>query len=308
MNLGGRRLTSAVFLDAANAFETVWVDDLLYKLTTVKFPSYLVKTLSSYLQGRTFEASFQAATSTTRLMQAGVAQGGIISPVLFSLYVNDMPSPSRHVELALYADDTAVIATSRRPALLVKYLETYLSSLERWLSEWRIAINVSKSSAMLFAKSGWRFSQPRTVQLFGEPIKWVDETRYLGVTLDKRLTWSKHIDQVRKKAAQRLGILGPLLNRRSGLSIRNGVLLYKQLIRPMVDYACPVWRSAAHSHIKKLQVLQSKCLRIATNAPWYIGNRQIHDDLGVPYFSDHIRSLTEKFDSKLAGMGNPLVQ
>jgi retron-type reverse transcriptase len=64
-------------------------------------------------------------------MRAGVAQGGIISPVLFSLYVNDMPTPSRHVELADYADDTAVIATSRQPALLVKYLETYLSDLER---------------------------------------------------------------------------------------------------------------------------------------------------------------------------------
>jgi hypothetical protein len=75
----------------------------------------------------------------------------------------------------------------------------------------------------------------------------------------------------------------------------------------MMDYACPVWRSAARSHIKKLQVLQSKCLRIATNAPWYIGNRQIHDDLGVPYFPDHIRHLTESFDSKLANVGNPLV-
>jgi hypothetical protein len=62
-------------------------------------------------------------------MRAGVAQGGIISPVLFSLYVNDMPSPSRHVELALYADDTAVIATSLQPALLLRYLETYLSDL-----------------------------------------------------------------------------------------------------------------------------------------------------------------------------------
>ena len=67
----------------------------------------------------------------------------------------------------------------------------------------------------------------------------VDESRCLGVILDKRLTRSKHIDQLRKKAAQRLGILGPPLNRRSGLSIRNGVLLYKQLIRPVMDYACP---------------------------------------------------------------------
>ena len=76
----------------------------------------------------------------------------------------------------------------------------------------------------------------------------------------------------------------------------------------MMDYACPVWRAAAHSHIKKLQVLQSKSFRIATNAPWHTGNRQNHDDLGVPYFSDHIRSLTERFDSKLANVGNRLFE
>jgi hypothetical protein len=101
---------------------------------------------------------------------------------------------------------------------------------------------------------------------------------------------------------------GPLLNRRSGLSIKNGVLLYKQLIRPVMDYACPIWRSAAHTHVRKLQVLQSKCLRIATNAPWYVNNRQIHDDLGIPFFADHIGALTESFDSKLADAGNPLVR
>jgi hypothetical protein len=77
-------------------------------------------------------------------MRAGVAQGGLVSPVLFSLYVNDMPAPSRYVELALYADDTALIATSRSPVLFVSYLETYLNRLEFWLRDWRIAINVSK--------------------------------------------------------------------------------------------------------------------------------------------------------------------
>ena len=55
-------------------------------------------------------------------MRAGVAQGGLISPVLFSLYVNDMPPPSHHVESAVYADDTAIIATSRKPTLLVSYV------------------------------------------------------------------------------------------------------------------------------------------------------------------------------------------
>jgi retron-type reverse transcriptase len=157
-----KRLTGAVCLDVAKAFDTVWVDGLLYKLTTLNFP-YLVKNISSYLNGRTFEASFQTATSTSHSLHAGVAQGGIISPVLFSLHVNDMHSPSRHVELALYADDTAIIDTSRQPTLLVKYLETYLSDLEQWLSEWRIAINVSKSSTMLFIKAQ-RIQQPRPVK------------------------------------------------------------------------------------------------------------------------------------------------
>jgi hypothetical protein len=118
-----------------------------------------------------------------------------------------MPSPTRHVQLALYVHATAVIATSLQLAFLVKYLETYLSDLEQWLSEWRIDNNVSKSYAMLIAKTGRRIPKPRALQLFGEPIKWVDDTRYLGVTLDKGLTWSKHIVQVRKKAAQRLEFL-----------------------------------------------------------------------------------------------------
>jgi hypothetical protein len=95
-------------------------------------------------------------------------------------------------------------------------------------------------------------------------------TRYLSVTLYTQLTWSAHIHQVRKKAAQRLGVLGSLLNRRIGLSITNRVLLYKQLIRPMMDYMCPVWRFAAHTHVGRLQVLQSKGLHLATGAPWYI--------------------------------------
>jgi len=103
-------------------------------------------------------------------------------------------------------------------------------------------------------------------------------------------------------------MLGPLLNRKSDLSVRNRVLLYKQLIRPLMDYVSPACKSAAHSNVQKLQVLQSKCLRLATGAPWYISNRQIHEDLGIPLFADHIRALTESFNSRLADVGNPLVQ
>ena len=100
-----------------------------------------------------------------------------------------------------------------------------------------------------------------------------------------------------------MGILDPFLNRESDLSVRNGVLLYKQLIRPMMDYAYPTWRSAARTHVRRLQVLQSKFFRLATGVPWYISNRQIHEDLDIPLFADHIRALIVSFDSKLADWG-----
>jgi hypothetical protein len=73
------------------------------------------------------------------------------------------------------------------------------------------------------------------MQFLGETIEWVQTVRYIQVTLEKRLTLSAHVDQVSKTAAERLGVLGPLLNRRNSLSVRNGVVLYKQFIRPMMD-------------------------------------------------------------------------
>jgi hypothetical protein len=208
---------------------------------------------------------------TCRDMRTRVAQTGTVSSVLFSLYVNDMPT-SHHVQLALSADDTALMATSRSPSLIFNYLEAYLCRLEHWLRDWR----------MLFTRR--RSQRPRPILFLGEPTASFETARYPGVNLDTRLTWSAHINQVRSKEAQRLGVLGPFLNGRCDLSIRKGTLLHKQLIRPVMDYACSVWRTANRSHIRKMQVLQSKCLRIATNAPWYFGNRQIHKDLGDSIF------------------------
>jgi hypothetical protein len=93
---------------------------------------------------------------------------------------------------------------------------------------------------------------PTAVPFLGEPLQCVESARYLGVTLDTQLTWSVHVNQVGKKAAERLGVLGSLLNRRSGLPVRNGVLLYKQLMRPIMDMSdlearCPQTRPESAS-------------------------------------------------------------
>jgi hypothetical protein len=93
-------------------------------------------------------------------MRAGVAQVGLSSPVVFSLYVNDMPVPSSHVELALYADDSAIIATSRSPALLVSYLDAYLSDLERY-------VRLQRLQEQCYALCEGRVAVPRPEHLPG---------------------------------------------------------------------------------------------------------------------------------------------
>jgi hypothetical protein len=110
--------------------------------------------------------SFPSATSTRRSARSGVVHGGLIYIVLFSLYANDRPAPPSHVELALYADDTALVATFRNSSLLVSYLEIYLIRLEYWLQDCKIAINVSKSTWVLSAKTARRIQRPRAVQFF----------------------------------------------------------------------------------------------------------------------------------------------
>jgi hypothetical protein len=77
-------------------------------------------------------------------------------------------------------------------------------------------------------------------------------------------------------------------------------MLYHQLIRPMMDYACPVWRHAADSHLRRLQNVQSKCLHIIADASWYVSNLQLHEDLEVLYIGEHIKNLEQSVYSKIS--------
>lgn len=116
-----------------------------------------------------------------------------------------------------------------------------------------------------------------------EPIQWVNTASYVGITIDTQLTWSNHINQVRKKAAHRLS-----------QSFSNSALLCKKFIPPQMDYACRVQRFGTRVHVRKLQMVQTKCLNVPTNPPCYIINKQIHEDLDFfpPHHIGILRVLT----------------
>ena len=110
---------------------------------------------------------------------------------------------------------------------------------------------------------------------------------YLRVTLDTQLTWSIDIHQIGKKAAQRQVMPGRLFS------------ISSELIPSMVAYTCCVWKSAARSHVRKLQIPKSKCFGIGPNASWYLSKKQIQENLAVPVFADQFGNLEGNWAGKI---------
>lgn len=181
-------------------------------------------------------------------------------------------------------------------------LETYHSRFEQWLQNLRIVIDVSKSTAVLLSKPASLYRRPLQGQISGQPTRRVQKARCLRMTFDTQIMSSAHVSQVRRKAAQRTGML-PCPNCTSTLSIRICVLLYKQCTLPLINHAYSKWSFSTRGLIRKLQSIQSTCLCTANNAPGYDGIRQTDDDLVIAFFVDHIRALSEIFYSKFAEEG-----
>jgi len=119
--------------------------------------------------------------STPRIMQAGVPQGSVLAPILYNLYINDIPrTPGVH--LALFADDTCIYATDRNERYVKRKLQRGLNAIEKWCEHWNIKINEDKTRAVYFSKRIRR--NEMCITLKGQNIEFVNNVKYLGVILD----------------------------------------------------------------------------------------------------------------------------
>lgn len=156
----------------------------------------------------------------------------------------------------------AILSRAYNPNFSRKHLQNHIDALELWLQDWKIKINVEKSNAVLFRKKTTKQKpDPPPVKLFDTPVPWLDEAKYLGVILDKRLTWKAHFQSIQNKFRKAKAMLYPLLGKRSPLSVKNKLLMYKVLLRPIITYAAPVWGAAAKSTIEAFERLQSNIIR-----------------------------------------------
>jgi len=303
-----RAYAGAIFLDVSKAFDKVWHQGLLFKLKNMDCPRYLLKLIQSFLSNREFRIKLKTLPptfSTPRPIEAGVPQGSVLSPLLYIAYTADFPSTVR-TELALFADDTAVMTKNTSARFAVHRLQAAATAMEEWFSTWRIQVNTEKSKVVLFCQHKSVPDLPN-ITMFGSDMPYSDQVKYLGLTYDKKLTWKPHIRQVRDKAKGCLRSLRPMLSYNSTLNSSNKLLLYLTIIRPAITYGCTTWGYAAKTYIADLQRIQNIALRQVLSAPWYIRNTILHRDLKTPTLLEYMISHAEKFYDNVVGHPNPLI-
>jgi hypothetical protein len=123
--------------------------------------------------------------------------------------------------------------------------------------------------------------------------------KYLGIHLDSRLTWAQHLAKKRKQLDLKVKDLYWVIGRKSPASLESKVLLFKTIMKPIWTYGIELWRCASKSHIAKMQQSQSKILRMITNAPWYVTNQTLHENLKVPFIKDVIQEKSINHHDKL---------
>ena len=177
-------------IDLQKAFYKVWMEGLLVKLLRNGIASNMFNWIKSYLYNCRARVSVDIVHSKKTLLRHGVPQGGVLSPTFFLLFINDLVSELPvGIKAALYADDLVIWCKEEYATTATYRMQMAADKLNSWTEKWWVAVNKDKSSTTMFTLSP-KQKAPGTITLGETPLKEDEEATYLGVTFDKRRTWS----------------------------------------------------------------------------------------------------------------------
>ena len=198
-------VTCGIYLDLKKAFDTVEHNILLSKLSVYGFAGTFFNLIESYLSDRFQCVEFHTIKSKLQQVSIGVPQGSILGPLLFILYINDLPNVCKQASTLLYADDTAIFFQSKNTTQLQSTLDTELPLLCSWFRTNKLSLNTNKTYFQLYNASGQ--NGKIKVSLNGTIIKHSETVKYLGVFIDTNIKWKSHIDHVAAIVSRNIGIM-----------------------------------------------------------------------------------------------------
>ena len=248
---------SIAILDFSKAFDKVPHQRLLSKLSSHGIHSNLLSWFESFLSGRIQQVLCDGETSDPKPVISGVPQGTVLGPLLFLLYVNDLPDNIQST-VRLFADDCLVYRNiNNNDDNLI--LQDDLDKLEIWQNKWQMNFNPSK--CYILNINNKKQHTPYNFSLCNKILENVSNHPYLGVEIDNKLRWDKHINKVTKKANSILGLIKRNL-KNCPLEVKT--VAYKSLVRPILDYGSTVWDPHFQCDIDKLESVQRRSARFCT--------------------------------------------
>ena len=252
--------TGAVFIDLKKAFDLVDHECLLYKLEHYGVRGGTLDWFRDYLTTRTQRVHFGKHLSSSQAIHFGVPQGSILGPLLFVLYINDLPQCLENCFINMYADDTVLYSTSPCTLEINRVVQDDLNRVAQWMESNKLILNQSKTKSMLFGSRQNLAKSPNfCIQLHGKVLERVAKFSYLGVVLDETLSWKDNVEYVSSKVSSRLGLLTRI---RSCLTLEASKKVYTSLVQPLFDYADVAWGEISEGCCKELQRLQNRAARI----------------------------------------------
>ena len=257
--------TIAVFVDLTAAFDKVWKDGLLLKLLRKQVNGNMFQWIKNFLFQRTARVKIDGYKSSLVKLREGVPQGGVISPTLFIIFIDDITEKlTTHISRALHADDLAVWTASENLSTAYVRMQMTMEKIGKWADEWLVTINKKKTEATVFSLSPKK--EEVNLKINGESIPQQDTPTYLGVKLDKRLTWAPHIANMESKAIKKMAVMKKLAGTKWGANANILKQVYSGSVRPQLEYGATSWGTAAKTNTNKLNKVQNASLRIITGA------------------------------------------
>ena len=272
-NMDSKRPTLVTFIDFRKAFDCVQHDLLIKKMNCMNINNTTLKWLESYLTNRQQQVLAKDTKSKTLPISQGVPQGSIL---MYIIYAIDITKILKHNHVTLYADDTVIFSSCKSLNEAHKRMQKDLNALQKWCTANGIFVNVSKTKFMLFGSKILlaKYNLPYNyLKINCQPIDRVRNYSYLGVTLDEQLNYEMHaintIKRVKCKLAQ-------LRRMKYCLNKQGALLVYKNMILPILEYGDIFMSSLSVATRKKLQVMQNKALRIALNSHNQESTAELH--------------------------------
>lgn len=258
MQLDANKMCGLLSIDLRKAFDTVNHEILLNLLYQLGIRGIVHKWFHNYLSGRKQFVYQGTVSSRANEIICGVPQGSILGPVLFLIYINSIINIKLKGKVYMFADDTTLIYSADSIQQIRNAIESDLSVLSSWLSYNKLSINYSKSAFMYITKRRLSSDLKSDIKFNNEIIKYSTDIKFLGIILDEHLSWSKHIESIRKKISPVIGVLYRI---RHQITLKYLKCIYFSLIYSKLQYLISVWGTARLSIIKPIKILQNKVIK-----------------------------------------------